>query len=153
MAAPKNEQTKRWEQLLAPKKCAGLPSKKISIPNRDARVPYGSYMTIKCAPTDAVIVSAKTILLTQSYLPLKASLRHYVGAELSPIEWIVKKAEPVDCPGSRRMYFPSTVAWKAYADMLIGNNALRRMRLAAKRAEHAKSAIRRSMRRDWEDYD
>lgn len=152
MAAPKSEQTKRWEQLLAPKKCAGLPSKKITIHNRDVRVPYGSYMTIRCAPTDAVIASAKVILLTQSYLPLKASLRHYVGAKLSPIEWIVKKAEPVDCSGGK-MYFPSTVAWKAYADMLIGNNALRRMRLAAKRAEHAKPAIRRSMRKDWEDYD
>lgn len=147
MAAPKNEQTKRWEQLLASKKRTGPPRKKISIPNRDARVPYGSYSTIRCAPTDAVIASAKVVLFTQSYLPLKASLRHYAGAELSPVEWIVKKGEPVDCSGGR-MYFHSTVAWKAYADMPLGNNALRRMRLAAKRAEQTKRAIRRSLKKD-----
>ena len=119
------------------------------------QVPFGSYMVIRGNPTEGAVTRAKEYLYRERYLSTKALLKHFAGVDLSPVEWIVKPGEKLfgeklfgkQCVA----WTPTTIGWKAYSDGPVSKCATRRMFLAGKRAEHAKPAIRRSFRKDWDD--
>lgn len=114
------------------------------------QVPFGSYMVIRGNPTEGAVTRAKEYLYRERYLPTKALLKHFAGVDLSPVEWIVKPGEML-CSEPCVAWTPTTIGWEAYSDGPVSNSATRRMILAGKRAEHAKLAIRRSFRKDWDD--
>lgn len=105
-------------------------------------IPFGHFLVVMDATNEKIVDRAKQILYMQYYLPAKMKLRHFAGLELGEPEFIINKS---DDP------FPDTVGWKAYADGKITNIAMRRIAMAAKRAEHSKRAFRRSLRKDWDD--